>query len=135
MLCLEVTAAEETYELHHLYHVQDHLRQLFQDLDSRSWACALLVIFLLSHQTVFHLIFSSETRNDFHKVSYNCLSIYVWRDTHTPETIFTKTFPIVNPSMYGKILIESVSPPWRKFVFYFTPLLMMLKCIENTHWK
>ena len=104
LLCLEVMAAEETNEPHHLYHLQDHLRQLFQDLDSRSWACALLAIFLLSHQTVFHLIFSSETRNDFHKVFYNRfpsnmarysysrndfhkvfynrLSIYVWGDTH-----------------------------------------------------
>ena len=81
LLCLEVMAAEETNEPHHLYHLQDHLRQLFQDLDSRSWACALLAIFLLSHQTVFHLIFSSETRKDFHKVFYNCLSIYVWEHT------------------------------------------------------
>ena len=57
LLCLGVTSAEETNEHHHLNHLQDHLRQLFQDLDSRSWACALL-----------HLIFSSDTRNDFHKV-------------------------------------------------------------------
>ena len=82
LLCLEVTSAEETNEHHHLNHLQDHLRQLFQDLDSRSWACALLAIFLLSHKTVFHVIFSSETRNDFHKVFYNRLSIYVWGDTH-----------------------------------------------------
>ena len=68
LLCLEVTSAEETNEHHHLNHLQDHLRQLFQDLDSWSWACALLAIFLLWHQIVFHLIFSSDTRNDFHKV-------------------------------------------------------------------
>ena len=79
--CLEVTAAEETNELYHLFHLQDH--QLFQDLDSRSsWACALLAIFLLSNQTVFHLILSTETRHEIHKVFYNCLSIYVWGDTH-----------------------------------------------------
>ena len=99
LLCLEVTSAEETNEHHHLYHLQDHLRQLFQDLDSRSWVCALLAIFLLWHQIVFHfnslslllIIFSSETRNDFHKV------------------------------------IESVSATWRNSAFYFMLLLMMLK--------
>ena len=47
LLCLEVTSAEETNEHHHLNHLQDHIRQLFQDLDSWSWACALLAIFLL----------------------------------------------------------------------------------------
>ena len=79
--CLEVMAAGETNELHNLFHLQDH--QLFQDLDSRSsWACALLAIFLLSNQTVFHLILSTETRHEIHKVFYNCLSIYVWGDTH-----------------------------------------------------
>ena len=36
----------------------------------------------LSNQTVFHLISSSETRNDFHKVFYNRLSNNVWGDTH-----------------------------------------------------
>ena len=69
---------------------------------------------------------------------FSCYHIglcFTWYFHQRPETIFTKSFTIVYPSMYGKILIESVSAPWRKSAFYFTPLLMMLKCIENTRWK
>ena len=69
---------------------------------------------------------------------FSCYHIrlsFTWYFHQRPETIFTKSFIIVYPSMYGEILIESVSATWRKSAFYFTPLLMMLKYIENTRWK